>query len=245
MFGPVVWGGNVKKGVLFALMAMASAAFADGESSVGGPAPKPKTTVEKTENPAQARGAFYVVVDGKAVGPIKDQAVRDLIDADKITRQSLVWWDGQPDWVELKDAKQLEPVLKAVYLREAHNAKTFLSGVWNSGDYFDIIEGIGQGRMNATYTFDYERNFTAMLRSVVKNNTTYANSTQVSNGLYTAWLSPDGTLQIHFKGEQTEHSPTLKKGSKTTKMDQTAWFDKIDADTFRPNGAQVMLRRQD
>ncbi|MGB8297611.1 MAG: GYF domain-containing protein [Polyangia bacterium] len=74
-----------------------------GEKAAGAAAePKPA--------PAEAQGAWYVVVEGEQMGPLAEPDIAARLARGEITGESLVWKEGLADWVKLSSVPELAQV---------------------------------------------------------------------------------------------------------------------------------------
>lgn len=62
---------------------------------------------------AEDRPLFYVVLDGKSVGPLATSELSRLIAEKRVTKETYVWKPGMPDW---QLAENVPEVLKLVAL---------------------------------------------------------------------------------------------------------------------------------
>ena len=73
---------------------------------------------------AEGQPLFYVVLDGKSVGPLVTSELSRLIAEKRVTKETYVWKPGMPDW---QLAENVPDVLKLAALtpppvpREEHN----------------------------------------------------------------------------------------------------------------------------
>jgi len=62
---------------------------------------------ESKPAPAEAQGAWYVVVEGEQMGPLAEPDIAARLARGEITGESLVWKEGLADWVKLSSVPEL------------------------------------------------------------------------------------------------------------------------------------------
>jgi predicted Zn finger-like uncharacterized protein len=89
-----------------------ASAFKPGSSDKS--APSTPGLYDAVKKSAQAMGKrdedlahWFAAVDGSPVGPIAARRIHQLQKSKKITDDSLVWKEGMPDWVALRNCKEL------------------------------------------------------------------------------------------------------------------------------------------
>ena len=65
------------------------------------------------QNTLTQSGTFYVMIEGKQVGPLSEAELSQLIQQKKVTKETYVWKIGMKDWTT---AENVPEVLKLVCL---------------------------------------------------------------------------------------------------------------------------------
>jgi membrane protease subunit (stomatin/prohibitin family) len=86
--------GGLGAGLGFALAGQMGQALAQPAQAGGEPAP-----AGRAAPPPLPKGVeYYVAIDGQQAGPFDAQALREQIQAGRVTKDSLVWTEGMADW---------------------------------------------------------------------------------------------------------------------------------------------------
>lgn len=64
--------------------------------------------------PSQQQAQWYVAVDGRQQGPYELAALPGLVGTGALTRATLVWRTGMPDWLPAEQVPELTQVLATV-----------------------------------------------------------------------------------------------------------------------------------
>lgn len=56
---------------------------------------------------------WHLILDGRQVGPVTDQAVRNLIKTGRIHKETLIWAQGMPDWLSIEAHSEFRGLFKA------------------------------------------------------------------------------------------------------------------------------------
>ncbi len=64
--------------------------------------------------PPIPNAAYHVAVNGQAVGPYDLNTLRQMASAGQLTKESLVWQSGMPDWVQAGTVEELKPLFDTV-----------------------------------------------------------------------------------------------------------------------------------
>lgn len=104
-------GLGVALGAEMARTISSAAAGGGGAAAATAPASGAAAAAQASGGPPPLPGALslFIAVDGKQVGPLDEQGVREAIRSGRLTRETLIWQTGMADWTKAGTSNALAP----------------------------------------------------------------------------------------------------------------------------------------
>jgi S1-C subfamily serine protease len=167
--------------------------------------PAPPTPVEVAPAPGPAApppvGRWYYQNGQDAAGPVSDQALLDLFTQGKLQPATLVWKEGEPDWIELRAAPLKpaapEPVSPAASIPAPSPKRRTAAAVWIA---IGIGAGVGAVVLGLALLVLYQAGFLGQRRGKPIASVTDSQNLAKSVGLVIC-----GCSIVEFDGTRTEN----------------------------------------
>ncbi len=185
------------------------------------PAPEPAPAPAPPPLPAPEVVAYYVALNGQQAGPFDLARLTQMIASGELTRATLVWKAGMPDWASAEGTAELKPLFAAAPPVVPFDCAGVIIGVWERVEMIAGIEITTQTRFEANGKFTGVQSMTGVPGVGFF-------------GDWTAKAAGDKVCNYTLNGTFDNGSP----GGTSS-----ALFDIIDRDNMTQKGSTAVIRR--